>query len=491
MRLTISIILKTSISFSIIFFCSLISSAQKKDSLNSVFSWEKNNLKFNLSSDGSKYFQITFLNQVWTRFNESNNGTTLFGSNAPSTFDIGLRRTRIQMFGQVSDRAFIYFQFGQNNFNNTFASSPVTVSGTNIYGNRKLAPFFHDALCEFKLVKGKRGNALKIGTGLTIMNGLSRFSQPSVSTILTADVPVFLQYSVDQIDEFDRRLAIYARGQIGKIDYRIYLSNPFPISSSGTVPAPLDTGATFVNYIGLPISKNPGLKNQLGGMISWNFFEMENHNTPYMTGTYLGSKKVFNISVGSVYQPSATWYLKKDNNGLYKDTSFADMVHLGIESFLDIPLNKEKKTALNAFVGYYLTNYGPNYLRYNGLMNPATGFSSNNTNYIQKNSFGNSFPMFGTGSVAYFQFGYLLPKNLIGERNGQLLPYISSQISDYDALQHKKMVLLNAGINWLMKDHNSKISIDFQNRPTFYKEDTKILYGSRKNSVFIQYQIFI
>jgi hypothetical protein len=55
---------------------------------------DKNALKFNLNDDGSHYFQATFLNQTWLRFNESNPGTTTFGKITPSTFDIGLRRTR-------------------------------------------------------------------------------------------------------------------------------------------------------------------------------------------------------------------------------------------------------------------------------------------------------------------------------------------------------------------------------------------------------------
>ena len=467
-----------------------VASAQNRDTLIPSPP-ARNNLRYNLSEDGKNYFQITFLNQVWTRFNESNAGSTLFGSPSPTTFDIGLRRTRIQMFGQINERTFLYFQFGQNNFNSTFAANPVSSGGNLIYGNRKLAPFFHDALCEYKLLKGKNGNALKIGAGLTIMNGLSRFSQPSVSTIMTTDVPVFLQYAVDQIDQFDRRLAVYARGQIGKLDYRFYLSNPFPIASSGSTPSTLDTAATFVNYVGIPESKNPGIKNQAGGMITWNFFETENHNTPYMTGTYLGSKKVFNVSVGSVYQPSATWYLAKNSSGLFKDTVFADMLHLGIESFLDIPINKAKNTALNAFVGYYITNYGPNYLRYNGIMNPATGFSTSVSNNVQKNSYGNAFPMFGTGNVTYIQFGFLMPQKLLGENNGQLLPYVSVQISDYDALQHNSMLLMHAGVNWLIKGHNAKLSLDWQNRPTYYKDHGRVMQGSRKNAITLQYQIFI
>ena len=67
----------------------------------------KTALKFNLNDDGSHFFQATFLNQTWLRWNESNEGTTLFNKYSPTTFDIGLRRTRVQLFGQITDRVFI------------------------------------------------------------------------------------------------------------------------------------------------------------------------------------------------------------------------------------------------------------------------------------------------------------------------------------------------------------------------------------------------
>src|SRR6218665_3184444 len=299
---------------------------------------DKSALKFNLNADGSLYFQATFLNQVWLRYNESNDGSTLFQKKAPSTFDIGLRRTRIQLFGQITERTFLYFQFGQNNFNNTAAY--------NNSGNRKLAAYFHDALCEYRLSKS---NQLKIGAGLTVLNGLSRFSQPSVGTIMTLDVPVFLQYSVDQTDQFDRRLAVYARGQIGKVDYRFYLSNPFPINTNGAAPPALTKNASFVNPAAFKNGSGPGINNQLGGYLAYNFFENEPHTTPYMGGTYLGTKKVWNIAAGAVYQKAATWHLSADA----ADTLYNDMIHFALESFLDLPLNKEKGTAINAFAGYY------------------------------------------------------------------------------------------------------------------------------------------
>ena len=206
----------------------------------------KSALKFNLNDDGTHYFQVVLLNQTWLRFDQSNPGTMVASMNKKNTFDIGLRRTRIQLLGQITDKVFIYFQFGQNNFNAQF----------NANGNRKIAPFFHDALCEYKLSKG---NQLRLGAGLTVASGLSRFSQPSVGSIMTMDVPVFAQYSVDQTDQFNRRLSVYARGQLGKIDYRFVLSDPFPITSNGQALVPISSDANFcsrVNRVSVNIPTN-------------------------------------------------------------------------------------------------------------------------------------------------------------------------------------------------------------------------------------------
>jgi hypothetical protein len=137
------------------------------------------------------------------------------------------------MFGKITDRAFLYFQFGQNNFNAQYNSNN---------GNRKVAAFFHDALCEYSLTSG---NELNLGAGLTIAAGLSRFTQPSITSILTMDVPVFLQTTVDQTDIFSRKLSFYARGQLGKFDYRFILSDPFPITSAGTNLITINSDATF------------------------------------------------------------------------------------------------------------------------------------------------------------------------------------------------------------------------------------------------------
>lgn len=426
---------------------------------------EKEALKFNINQSGSHYFQFTVLNQTWFRYNQSNPGTLVENKIKDNTVDIGLRRTRFQAFGQITDKVFVYFQFGMNNFNSQF----------NTGNNRKLHAFFHDALGEYKFSKG---NQLKVGGGLTIANGLSRFSQPSVSTIMTMDVPVFAQSTVDQIDEFARKLSVYARGQVGKFDYRFVLSDPFPITSSGAAQTSIAPYSQFAQY---------GHNLQQQGYLIYQFFEHENHTTPYMTGTYLGKKKIFNIAVGGIFQKDAMWHA---GNAIATDTVYEDLKLFAVESFLDMPLSS-KQDAISAYAGFFNTDYGKNYMRYNGLMNPANGASYSGI-AGHGPTFGNSHPMFGTGQVIYSQVGYLLPENFLKSKS-RFMPYASFTHAKYDRLNGKSMEVYNAGINCLINGHKSKFTLDWQNRPTFVQpsfDATVTNKGPRKNSLILQYQVF-
>jgi hypothetical protein len=416
-------------------------------------------LKLNLNEEGSHYLKATFLNQVWLRYNESNPGTLVLSQPASQTFDIGLRRTRFQLYGQLSDRVFIYFQFGQNNFNYLSQNQ----------GNRKIQAFFHDALGEYRVSKGSE--KLILGGGLTIANGLSRFSQPSIGTIATMDVPVFGQATVDQIDQFSRKLSVYARGQLGKFDYRVILSDPFPVATNGAPLPALSNNATFAQE---------GHSKQYQGFFMWNFFDKESHVTPYMTGAYLGKKKIFNLEAGIITQKNALE--TSPDAGVTKE--FHNMTLWSVAAFYDAPVNTEKGTALNAYLGYFDYEYGPGYLRYNGIMNPA---SSVQVGY-PAGSQGNAFPMFGSGNVFYAQVGYLMKKDLMGEGNGTLMPYVSMQSAKYHRLD-KQMNVVDVGVNWLIKGHASKITLDYQSRPVYDQQGTELISNGRRSQVVLQYQI--
>lgn len=424
-------------------------------------------LKFNLNPEGTHFFQVTFLNQVWLRFNESNPGTTVEGQLKAQTVDIGLRRTRIQMFGQLTDRVFLYFQFGQNNFNSQY----------NLTANRKNAVFFHDAEMEYNVLQN---NALKLGGGLTISNGLSRFSQPSIGTIMTMDVPVFAQATVDASDQFSRKLSVYARGQVGKVDYRVVFSDPFPIASNGQAAIPLS--ATQANFA------RKGQTKQGQAYLQYQFREKETHQTPYMTGTYLGKKDILNLGAGVIYQPRAMW----KQGATEKDTTYQDMLLWSAELFYDHPLHPEKGTALSAYLGYFNTNYGTNYLRYNGIMNPANGISTPAGAVTGSGGvYGNALPMFGTGQVLYGQVGYLFPRDMLGSQ-GTLMPYASVTYAEYKRLNNKAMDVYNLGVNWLINGHKAKVSLDWQNRPVFSQPSASdMLKEGRRSQVVLQYQAFL
>ena len=442
-------------------------------------------LRLKLNEDGSHYIKATFLNQIWFRGNQSNPYTTVLGQNSPRTFDIGLRRTRAQLYGQLTDHVLFYFQIGQNNFN--FLTSNA--------GNRKIELFIHDALAEYKVKK--TSDILYLGGGLTITNGLSRFSQPSIGTIMSLDVPVFAQATVDQTDEFSRKLSVYARGQIGRLDYRLVLTDPFPINTNGTSTIAGAVAQNPLTNITYPTSTNAVFAQQqhhkqYQGFFMWNFFDKESHVTPYMTGTYLGKKKVLNLEGGFITQKNAVWA----NDGSFGGGTLASAAHTtysnmnlwSVALFYDTPLNAEKGTAFNAYAGYFHTDYGKGYLRYNGIMNPANGNTVSGAQSV--GSFGNSFPMFGTGSVFYAQAGYLLKRDLLGEGNGTLMPYATVQSANYERLD-KQMTVFDIGCNWFIKGHTSKITLDYQNRPAYDVSGAALqLRSSRLSQLNLQYQIF-
>ncbi|MCX6214400.1 hypothetical protein [Spirosoma sp.] len=433
---------------------------------------EKNELKYNLNESGSHFFKATFLNQTWLQFNQSNPGSTVIGVPKDNTLSIGLRRTRMQLFGQISDHVFLYLQFGMNNFN--YLNGGFNQTGSS---NRKIQAFFHDAVSEYVVWKNK--DYLKIGGGLTIVNGLSRFSSPSVSSIMTMDVPVFAQATVDQTDEFSRKLSLYARGQVGHLDYRVVMSDPFPIQTNG---------AALPTYGPNSIFALKGHNKQFQGLFMWQFLDKETNQVPgYITGTYLGARRILNLEAGFITQKKAMVHLAAPG-----DTVYENMNLWSVAAYMDRPLNKAKGTAINAYLGYFHTDYGNNYLRFNGALNPASDIAAAQRPGGLGNTQGNTFPMFGTGSVVYGQVGYLMRRDLFGAGNGTLMPYVQAQLANYQRVTNT-LGVYNVGLNYLIKGHNGKFTLDYQNRPYYEPSSSTspLSAGGRRGQLTLQYQIFI
>ena len=409
-------------------------------------------LKLNLNEEGSRYLKATFTAQVWNRYTDNNPGSTVNGYTEKETYDIGLRRVRAQFFGKVTEKVFLYTQVGINNFGYNSA--------------RKPGLFFHDVVTEYYVTP----RVLQIGTGLTAWTGFARYSSPAVASILGYDAPLYQQSTNDVNDQFLRKLSTYAKGKVGKIDYRFILSKPMLIDATNTNVKPIGLNSDF--------AFTPP-KLQTSAYVMYQFLDEESNLTPCMAGTYLGKKRVFNIGAGYQYQPKAMWHYEDINRTTVKKEA---LFNVAVDAFLDYPIGN-KGEAITIYAAAAHTDYGKNYLRNNGAMNPTNASVG-----ASLNGGGNAFAMYGTGNVYHVQAGYLLPKYILGENNGQLQPNADCTLAQYDLLKNN-MVMWNVGANWLINAHQTKLSLNYQNRPIFSKID--YTQTTRKGMIVLQLQIAI
>lgn len=418
----------------------------------------KDGLKIYLNDDSTRYIKATGLAQIWLRYNDNNPGSTIYGTPKKETFDVGLRRVRYQIMSQVNKHVFFYTQVGINSVNSLSA--------------RKTGLFFHDVTAEYSVHK----NYLTIGGGLSGWNGTSRYSSSGVANILGLDLPVVEETTNDVTDQFVRKLGVYAKGKISSFDYRVSVSNPFPVQNALSAVATLPATGTNVAYFS---TKAPELQYQ--GYFMYQFLDKESNQLPYMTGSYLGKKRIFNIGSGFAYQKNAMWYR---NASL--DTVSTPLQQFGVDVFYDSYINKEKQNAITVYASYLNYNFGPNYLRNAGPMNTATG----TTGTASFNGAGNAFPLIGTGNVIYAQAAYLFKKDLF-KSQGTLQPYASAIYANYQKLKDP-MLVYSVGLNWIMSGQNSKLSLDYQSRPIFNTDangDVRETKSARRGMVVLQYQV--
>jgi hypothetical protein len=409
--------------------------------------------RIGLTGDSSNYLRFTLMTQVWVRQTQLNPGSTIHGTAKDAYTDIGIRRARAQVFGQIADRVFIYSQFGMNNFNYT--------------SDRKAGFFIHDILGEYEVVRRK----LSLGAGLTGWSGLVRYSSPSAGTIMGIDAPLFEQNTNDVTDQFLRKLSVYAKGKLNKFDYRLVMSSPMAVQKSNNYSAAVGENASFS---ALPPSM------QWNGYFQYQIFDEESNLTPYTTGTYLGAKKVFNIGAGFQYQPGAMW-----RRGAAGDTVTSPLKNFAVDVYYDAPVAKNG-SSLHLYAAYLSSDFGKGYLRNLGPMNPATG----NSDASILNGGGNNYPAFGTGNIFYGQLGYKFANNAVGKST--FMPYVSVQYADYDRLQDK-MLYWDGGVNWLLSGHTSKLTLAYQSHPVYQVTtgNAKAVKIDRKGALILQYQVFL
>lgn len=379
-------------------------------------------IKLNLDSTGANYVKFGFMGQIWLRYNSSNPGTLVNGIPKSETFDIGLRRWRLTTFAQVSDRVSMFLQFGQNNFN--YLSPKYT------------GAFFHDAYFDYKV-----SEELQLGAGLSGWGGPSRYSSPSVGNLLAMDAPLYQQSTNGISDQFLRKLGVFAKGYLGRLEYRFVLATPMVIGSN------IETTPNSV----YSVYNGTGSALQPQAYVKYQFFEKESVQSPYAKSTYLGTKKVLALGAGFVQQNKANWIINASG-----DTVTNQMLQLSADVFFETPLSNG--CAFTFYGAYHNFDFGKNYIRVGGAMNPANG--SDNSNIL--NGGGNAYPSLGTGQSVFLQTAYLFHVSSF-----YLQPYASVHLADYEGL-NDVMTSYDLGFNYLVtKSQNVKFTFDYGIRPIY------------------------
>ncbi len=435
-------------------------------------------LKLPLNQEGNKYVRFIFWNQFWAQSIDNNPGTVINGEESRTTMDFGARRMRLLAYAQISPRYLILVHAGINN--QSFSSGGASgTSGTGGYGlGKKPQLFFHDVWNEYAIIptvnaatQKKNDFNLYLGAGLHYWNGISRMTSASTLNFLMVDAPIFNWPTIENSDQFARQFGLYAKGGYKKLHYQFHLNKPFVTSQT-----PKDKGQTAVDNNGDP-------KAALGGYVDYQFLDQESQLLPYRVGTYLGTKKVFNIGAGFYHNTDGT-----KSSDLNSITRSHDINLFGADVFADIPLGpKEKNMALTAYGVYYNFNFGPNYLRTTGILNPGAFPSSGYTGSDKVlEGAGNSRVLLGTGSIYYAQAGFLLPK--FKGNKLRIQPIASVAYKDFEALKEAG-AYWDAGANVFLDGHHAKLTAQYSSRPLYDPASAKI--KDRKGEMIVQLQVYL
>lgn len=431
-------------------------------------------LKININPEGDKYIRFILWDQFWLRNTQMNPGSMVAGEPTNNTWNVGNRRARILTYAQISKRYMILLHLGMNN--QTFINGGATgTSGTGGYGNgKKTQLFFHDAWNEYAVVMpGEAGKfSLSLGGGLHYYMGLSRMTMASTLNFLTVDSPIFSWPLIDNPDQFARQMGIFAKGKYGKFEYRLSLNKPFATDltpANTTVPG---------NEVAVDNNGNPNWSK--AGYFEYQFLDTESNFLPFKVGSYLGTKKVFNLGAGFYHQAEGT--RTSVNSNIEKH----DITLLAVDAFADIPVgNAKHKMAVSGYAGFFNYNFGPNYLRNLGIMNIA----ASDPNFAGQRAIagpGNLQPMIGTGNVIYAQAGVLLPSQA-EKPKVRIQPFAAYTHKDYEALD-KASSQFDVGANWFLDGHHAKITTQYSTRPVYTSATES---PTSKGEFIVQLQIYL
>ncbi len=427
-------------------------------------------IRINLNDDKTRYIRFLTWHQIWFRYLQTNPNSYIQEAAVPTSFDIGIRRSRFLLHTQIDKDFLVLMHLGINN--QTESTGGVGAPGTTVDPNasaKKPQIFFHDIYGELRVAGGNTptDDGLFWGFGMHYWNGLSRMSMSSTINYMANDSPVLGWPTIDATDQFIRMIGTYIKGKALGFDYTFAFDMPFRIGVNNTFTnLTRDTTRSASNF-----SPNQ-VTGELKGYIAYEFWDKENRTLPFMVGTYVGTKKVLNLGVGFQFQPNGMWTNKYNTSTRRYDTTNTDYRVLAADFFMDLPLQAGKDPdALTVYAAYYNYAMGPNYIRNIGIMNPVTSVRPTATSPNSFNGGGNAYPLVGTGHGGYAEVGYvfpgrvkLLPDGIFS--NTRVQPYLAATYGNFEAL-NQPYILPEAGFNWFLEGHNARLNFHYRGRPVY------------------------
>ena len=366
-------------------------------------------MKVKLNDEGTKYFRLISWAQFWAQ--HSDNDAINANGNDEADLNFSMRRARILMYAQLSKKFLILTHFGLNSQN------AGNLSPTGQSSQSQL--FFHGVWGEWELSSDHA-----VGGGLHYWNGISRLNNQSTLNMLTLDNNRQSWSTLGLSDQFARHMGVYAKGKLGKLQYRVSvneaLNNGLDLNG---IPAMDDA-----TYNGRDLLGGADAGKNVAGYFDYNFLDQESNFLPYKVGSYIGSKKVFNVGAGFFYHPNGSVSL--DDNAQFQGE---DVAIFSVDAFYDAPLG-DNGSAITAYAQFQSNDYGENF------------------------TLGQTYE---TGSMFYTHVGYLLPGD--AERTLKIQPYLSYNNRSIDAIDDSAR-RFGIGGNLYFSGHHSKLSLEYSNQ---------------------------
>ncbi len=429
--------------------------------------------RFNLNEDKSHYIRFITWAQIWARYQQMNPGSTVNSNPAESATDIGLRRGRFLAYGSFGSGSLFMFHIGINNQTFLGGGAPGEATGP----AKKPQLFIHDIWYEQKLVD----KALYLGFGLHYWWGISREANASTLNFLALDAPIYNWPLIEATDQFARQYGMYIKGQLfegayGRLDYRAHINKPFkPGAGLSLGGAQANISGTANASTNVQANYNP-FNNTLsyGAYLTWQFLDNEPDVLPFEVGTYLGTKRVFDIGFGFYFHPEGSATTTNGtipgNTGVRRDSiTTHDQLLLGFDMFLDLPFGEgDSKSAWTLYSVLYKYDFGPNYIRNIAIM-PTAGLNTAPGTVTSLNGAGAGYPHLGTGIIFRTETGYLLSKKIFNY-GGRLQPFATINYIGFDRLADKG-IMWEVGANYLIEGHHAKYSAMWRQRPVYRTTD--------------------